>query len=84
MISGCVAQAKLVSMMMMPSLVRSAHDECWRVPEPVEVVETPCKATRTIPLDPVWLGRLRRVPRALFLDLPRQAPRREARWVDRD
>ena len=32
MISGCVAQAKLVSMMMIPSLVRSAHDECWRVP----------------------------------------------------
>jgi len=28
MISGCVAHAKLVSMMMMPSLVRSAHDEC--------------------------------------------------------
>jgi hypothetical protein len=32
MISGCVAQAKLVSMMMRPALVRSAHDECWRVP----------------------------------------------------
>jgi hypothetical protein len=27
MISGCVAQAKLVSMMM-PSLVRSSQDEC--------------------------------------------------------
>jgi hypothetical protein len=32
MISGSVAHAKFVSMMMMPSLVRSAHDECCRVP----------------------------------------------------
>jgi hypothetical protein len=32
MISGRVAHAKLVSMMMIPALVWSAHDECWRVP----------------------------------------------------
>ena len=32
MISGLVAQAKLVSMMMIPALVWSAQEECWRVP----------------------------------------------------
>ena len=32
MISGSVAQAKFVSMMMIPALVWSAHEECWRVP----------------------------------------------------
>src|SRR5688500_4605252 len=32
MISGWVAHAKFVSMMTRPSLVRSAHEECWRVP----------------------------------------------------
>ena len=32
MISGSVAQAKFVSRMMMPALVCSAQEECWRVP----------------------------------------------------
>jgi hypothetical protein len=32
MISGLVAHAKFVSMMMIPALVWSAHEECWRVP----------------------------------------------------
>ena len=40
MISGSVAQAKFVSMMMSPSLVRSAQDECWRVPSQYRLSKT--------------------------------------------
>src|SRR5947207_5433146 len=39
-ISGSIAQAKLVSMRMMPALVSNAHDECWRVPSQYRLSNT--------------------------------------------
>src|SRR6476659_450771 len=40
MISGSVAHAKLVSMTMIPALVWTAHEECWRVPSQYRLSKT--------------------------------------------
>src|SRR4029450_2232940 len=42
MISGSVAHAKLVSMTMIPALVWTAHEECWRVPSQYRLSKTLC------------------------------------------
>src|SRR4030095_14055591 len=40
MISGSVAHAKLVSMTMIPALVWTAQEECWRVPSQYRLSNT--------------------------------------------